>query len=170
MTRRNTRRCPRKWTWQSPCTLSWQFRLTPKMSISRSLAEEISRPIDGTLLSSEERRRKREADIWNQQLALFIHVLQTQWLPPHPGTEPLHYTRTPALFFPSFTLILPVISPPAHFSPNRLDFLIRLRRCLLGTCEEWRFFLCCENYLRPWMALWGSRPQLNYSNVNQVAS
>lgn len=74
------------------------------------------------LLSSKERRRKKEKDIWNQQLCgLYPRAADSVTpLPLWHGTATLH--ENPYTLFPSFTLILPVISPP--FS-NRLGFLIR---------------------------------------------
>lgn len=95
-----------------------------------------------------------------------IHVLQTQRLPSLPGTDLPPYMKPLTLFFPSRTLCnLPTLFPKdcallfATFVPQT-------------SCEKWskEVLLWCVNYLGPRQAQWCLWPQLNYSNVNQVAA
>lgn len=110
---------------RSPITQSWQerqIRAYPK-NVNLPVLGQGNLPLNRLqLLSSEERGRKREKDIWNQQLCgPYPRAADSVTpLPLWQRTASLH--ENSYTLFPSFTLILPVISPP--FS-NRLDFLTR---------------------------------------------
>lgn len=114
---------PQTQVWPRPITQNWQerqIRAYPK-NVNLPVLGQGNLPLNRLqLLSSEERGRKREKDIWNQQLCgLYPRVADSVTpLPLWHGTASLH--ENSYTLFPSFTLMLPVISPP--FS-NRLDFL-----------------------------------------------
>lgn len=71
------------------------------------------------LLSSEEKRRKRRKDIWNQQLCGLYPRAADSETPLARWHRAARLHKTSYTIFPFFVLKLPVISPPF----SRLDFL-----------------------------------------------
>lgn len=145
--------CPQRQVWRSPITQSWQerqIRAYPQNVNLSVLGQGNLRFNRLQLLSSEERGRKRTKDMWNQQLCGLYPRAADSVAALAVWHRAASLQENSYALFPSFALILPVISPP--FS-NRLDFLIRCIRCPRHV-KTWSkaALLLCPNDLGPQMA------------------